>query len=1060
MSGFELPIFPSAALDSSVLTTVWVGVCVVALLNLRYGLTIAGLVVPGYLVPLLIVKPASALVTVGEALVTYALARFAAEWLLKRFGAAEMFGRDRFFAVLLFSVLVRVLGDGWVLPAVSDWLATSGVAFDYRHSLNSFGLVIVALIANQLWNGGPARGLLAFGIYTGLTFLIVRFVLMPFTNFTIGDFSYMYEDVASNILASPKAYIILLTTAFIASRLNVNFGWEFGGIVIPALLALQWYQPTKLLATFGEAFVILFFGRLALRLPIFSRMNMEGSRLLLLFFNVGFIYKAIVGLMLAKLAPQLKVSDFYAFGYLLSTLMAIKMHQKQLLLQLTRTSLQTSLVAVAVASLIGYTFVKATENLTVVAPTSQPADMADAPSLPIARDVATAIVSLKPDLYRSDDTGNRTPAPREVERFRSALQWFARGLRDRDTEAIERAKNEFATVQYDLAVLRSGHWLLRDLQPQRGFGVYLVDPAATRPLLLEVPAPLDEPAVLEAAAQLYEREGYSALAIGGARRARSRAQSSDVLRAPSSFFQEFHRAFEGSGVLQLRRSEDEVGAARTTTLWVKRELPPALSVLNLQRLIGPIEIAWSASPATVNRLRDVSATKFVELYLDGAQLRSLIAERATADGAALSQESIAREPIQAAIGRLNAQILARGSESYRPPELSDLLFLDQEVIRPLLQIAAETGPSDPLARAKELLALAGVARARGYRVWEQHDPVSGERYLLLAEEPTNSEGERHGWGSLILRLGGNSDLIVEVPRPFAERYTVEYGAALFRRVGARALLLAGAHPAANRDESADLVRIDNRRSLLQLAHERLLRSARVAPLVLQVRAAPQIQRMPAVDVVVAFEEGGPEAAQSQQIAKLLASDGSTVELTDGSARLREFKTSRNAQALATRSEPRAQFATLWVALPVREAFRFESRDSIDAQALALLNIDTRAQTLQEWRNACRGTAPQGAAACRQTEALVERFITVRDIAALQVLQSAQPTVDLTRVLDRVSGQAFLAACLPGAGAQFIASLNRGRRGVLTDQALSPGNLTDLQTNRGALASSARSCAGP
>ncbi|MCB1807573.1 MAG: hypothetical protein KDJ99_21205, partial [Candidatus Competibacteraceae bacterium] len=91
--------------------------------------------------------------------------------------------------------------------------------------------------ANQFWKPGLARGLLGLGVTVGLTYLIVRYGLMELTNFTISRIGYLYEDLASSVLASPKAYIILLTTAFVASRMNLRYGWDFNGILIPSLLA-------------------------------------------------------------------------------------------------------------------------------------------------------------------------------------------------------------------------------------------------------------------------------------------------------------------------------------------------------------------------------------------------------------------------------------------------------------------------------------------------------------------------------------------------------------------------------------------------------------------------------------------------------------------------------------------------------------------------------------------------------------------------------------------------------------------------------------------------------
>lgn len=125
--------------------------------------------------------------------------------------------------------------------------------------------------------------------------MLVRFVLMEFTNFNINTLSYMYEDLASSILASPKAYIILLVSAFLASRMNIRYGWEYNGILVPSLLALQWYQPFKLLATFVETFVIFFLARMLLTVPLLRHRNIEGARLLLLFFTISFGYKMILG---------------------------------------------------------------------------------------------------------------------------------------------------------------------------------------------------------------------------------------------------------------------------------------------------------------------------------------------------------------------------------------------------------------------------------------------------------------------------------------------------------------------------------------------------------------------------------------------------------------------------------------------------------------------------------------------------------------------------------------------------------------------------------------------
>src|SRR5262249_34785187 len=122
MEGFRLHLFPDGSLDSSVITTVWVGVWVVAFLNLRLGWTFSGLVVPGYMVPLLLVKPWSGFALVVEGVVTYFLVWLASEYLSERGVWSSLFGRDRYFGLLLMSLPVRVFFDVWLWPVLGDRL--------------------------------------------------------------------------------------------------------------------------------------------------------------------------------------------------------------------------------------------------------------------------------------------------------------------------------------------------------------------------------------------------------------------------------------------------------------------------------------------------------------------------------------------------------------------------------------------------------------------------------------------------------------------------------------------------------------------------------------------------------------------------------------------------------------------------------------------------------------------------------------------------------------------------------------------------------------------------
>jgi len=97
MDNFYFAIFPQGSLAESVITTVWIGVWVICFFNLRFGWVLSGLVVPGYLVPLIIVKPWAAFAICIEATITYSIVWFYSEYLTQFRKWTNFFGRDRFF---------------------------------------------------------------------------------------------------------------------------------------------------------------------------------------------------------------------------------------------------------------------------------------------------------------------------------------------------------------------------------------------------------------------------------------------------------------------------------------------------------------------------------------------------------------------------------------------------------------------------------------------------------------------------------------------------------------------------------------------------------------------------------------------------------------------------------------------------------------------------------------------------------------------------------------------------------------------------------------------------
>lgn len=1026
---FPLPLFPQDTLGSSVFTTVWIGVCVVAFFNLRFGWVLSGLVVPGYLVPLLLLKPWAAAVIFVEAVVTYALVWLYSEK-LSRLGLWDpVFGRDRFFALLVVSVLVRIGLEVLLLPEVGRILHERfALSFDYRSDLHSFGLIVVALMANQFWKPGFLRGLLPMAVTVGLTLLIVRFGLMAYTNFSLGNLAYMYEDLASSILASPKAYIILLATAWIASRMNLHYGWEYSGILIPALLALMWYQPSKLAFTFVEAFFILAVSSLLLRLPVFRNTTMEGARKILLFFTVSFLYKLGLSFFMLEIIPEYKSSDAYAFGYLLASLLAVKMHDKQILGQVTRATLQTSFVAMVLAGCIGFVLTQMPNVLALRTGAEAVKAGRAVPPMVARGDLSDVVQRGKMSLLTTRRTMSYVaPLPGELSAFDEAMKQLETYVRTGQPDALLTASALLSGINYLLEWVEGRYLVLREHPPVQGWGTYVINLHASRPLLVEVPTPLEAWGVLEAGSRLFSALGGRALAVAGTDRESNPDRSSDMLQNRSTFFRLFQRTWGREGVLQVRGYTTR--AVRTLTgvrpdqagevpeppsnLWIQSRLPAGLELGTVGSFLGDYRIHWGRSPFP-NVLRDAAGPGFAELMLNRSDRRTLFYKPALAarvEPVASGEQSIVGY-LQDWMFREKDWLAEKGSNLYVPPTLEEMLYFDEEILQPLLHLARREYEQGGLTAAGQL-ELQAVRRSAGvldYRVLEYRHTVTGLDYLILVER--RDPRPRRYWGTYVFLLGEPRPYMVQIPRPLYETHIFEYGIHLFDRLKARVLLVGGAHPDTNIDGSADPVQMANRMNPFNLVSQVVLREMEAEPmLVLQCRGYGLREGLPpaGADVVLAFHRGlytalslGP---RGRRLLDTLHRDGMSTRFVDGSAGLSGYEVGGMPQAVYLDQTVNKRFALLWLSPMARGAYRMQDENRVQNDQFAALDIPTRQADLsrllrdREWV-ALERVPPD----IRET---VRIYVETRDVVQLRRLQKAVRPRRLTRVIDLNTKQAYV-----------------------------------------------------
>lgn len=1053
---FPLHIFPESALASSVVTTVLIGVFFVAFFNLRLGWVLSGLVVPGYMVPLLLVKPLAAMVVFGEGILTYALVWFYSEVLAARLGWNTLFGRDRFLALVLTGVAVRVALDGWLLPIVGEWYnLTFNQAFDYRNNLHSFGLIIVSLIANNFWKTGLLRGVVPMTVTVGLTYLVVRYGLMELTNFNINSLAYVYEDVAASILASPKAYIILITTAFIASRMNLLYGWDFSGILIPSLLALQWYQPGKILASFVEAGIILLLAHGALRLPVFRGTTMEGARKLLLFFCISYLYKFVLAYVVLWLMPEQKISDLYGFGYLLPTLLALKMHDKGIFARMTRATLQTSLVSVLAATVVGFAIQFLPNPLAPDVPTEtllvRPPPVEDVVMFDVVR-------AEKRYLYRTRLQNSMTPPlGADLEYFRVGLEALQRYRSRGEDVDLDEARAWLARVNYELRILEGRYAVLTEYAPRNHWGVYVVDLESESNLTIEVPAPLSEVRAGDAGLWLFRSMKAGALAISGAARRANQDGSSDAVLNPRTLFQVFHQTLARHDVLQVRGYSSEliraVGGRGTASagrafeqpdsrMWVKHSLPRGLDLSLLKQLAGGFELSWSEPPLPSIQ-RETTRERYAELVLNQAAMRRILARVVGAESG-VRLEAVDRSIegyLQDWLLADKSRIAPAGSNAYVVPALEDLLYFDSEIFVPLLRLGREeyrAGEWTP-AGLEGLGIIQDAAAAIDYEVLRYRHRRSGADYLILAERE-DAEPRRY-WGTYVLRLGEAEAIAVQSPRPVFEVNSFEFAASQFEALGARALLVGGAHPDANLDGSADIVRAQFRENIFNVANQALLREWGDRPaMVLQTRAIGVRPDTPAppTDIVLADAAGALDPSQLPRLGLVLWESlqgaGLSVALADGSAATAGYEASNAPQAKYLEATRNKAFFLAWVSPVARASYRQQTEAHVQLAQFQALGIGSReadlAQELSDgvWRAEGLGAEERG---------LLARYLASRDIVLISGLRDRRREWRFERVLDLDSRQGFLV--LRDANSHLLAVLNLNAREPGSEQRLAPRN---------------------
>lgn len=748
-------VFPAGGLDQSIVLAVLIGVWVTLLFTETLGWVFVGLVVPGYLASVLVVQPTAAAIIVAEALATYVLARGLTYGLAPTRAWQPFFGRDRFFLIVVASVLIRQHDQLWLLPALSSWLEGQvGAPLPPVREFYSIGLVLVPLTANLLWKPGLVRGMTQLGVVTGLTYLVLTQLLLTYTNLSLSSFELLYEDTAVDFLGNAKAYVLLLTTAAVAARFNLRYGWDFGGILVPALLGLLWFTPGELVITLAEALVLWAVVVALLRYTPLGRLNLEGARKVALVFTVSVVLKWILSLGVATALVGVRPRDLFGFGYLLSSLLALRMLSRKSARKVLLPTLVTALSGWALGSAVGFV-------LDLVAPvTTTPPE---GPQVASQRLLRSPLGALALGRVQAELAVPELSALPTTVRLAHAQAWTALAEWSQTAQTDTRAA---------LPALRDADLVLVPLEPEegarpafaalgaerggaRGQGVAVLWPGASGPVI-GVPRPVSEAPAAEAAAVLARSLDARAVLV-------AERDERPRLAADDRYAKALAR-LAPDGYLELRA--DTRAGLGEPVLHVERALPENLE---LQALGQAPRIDWAAPPG----LRGAAwgASGRLVLRVHPRDLERLLAAEAGA-----RRVAPALLPWLGARERAPAQ---RPLAPAGPPSGAELVFLERRVAAPL--VAGVEGDG--------LLVAGRMAGLLDHEIWDIERCGAGPcRALAEGRRPAVA-----GWGTLVV-ADGPPGLVIEAPQLGEEPGTGRLAAELWVAARGKVLVLGGGAP--------------------------------------------------------------------------------------------------------------------------------------------------------------------------------------------------------------------------------------------------------------------------
>ena len=783
MSDGILSLFPPQGVDQTIHVAILLGVLALLFLNESYGWVYSGLVVPGYLASLLVLAPMSTVAVMFEAVLTFGLARMLSELASKSGAWSRFFGRERFLLLVFVSVVVRQSSELWLLPEILRWVdGELGTNYRLTRDMSSIGLVLVPLTANMFWKLDLRSGLVQIAVPTVMVYVVLRYVLLPYTNLSFSALELTYENVALDFLSSPKAYIVLLIGALLGARYNLRYGWDYSGILMPALLAVACFSPFRLLTTAVESVALVLVINLILLVPGLRNLSLQGPRKIAFVFTISFIMKFALGWYVGVPDSDAKVSDLFGFGYLVPSLIAVKMLDREAISQILFPAFSVAIVSLVLGSGIGLALDQVAPPPPIVgdglalpeSPKSTVLSRTPMGVMAIARSRARLDVASEIPLERS-----REELDRQAELWTAVERWL-RSASAADHDAVGKLATARGMVLLPMPEPIAGRpaYALYELEErlgaQLGWNTALLIPGAPGPIL-DVPRPATEPPTAEVAALRCAPVRCKAVIASGLDTKDAGLDVGDALASSQTPHAIALKALRAESIVRFRADPRVV---RGKPILDVGDHLPELDLATLWP--ATLELSWQGSPSDqVAVLR--AHPDDLWLAIAAAAPPRPDSEPAVTVEAWLARRMDLHEALQSESDRGGRM---PELASYVPPSQSELRFF--ELLGTRLLAATAVNAADDKAVEIELSLAHAMAALVGYQIYLLPDGGGPGRATFVLAETT----PKLGWGVVASRLGTAQPVAIEVPRPLSESGTWRLGTELWLAMDASVLLIA------------------------------------------------------------------------------------------------------------------------------------------------------------------------------------------------------------------------------------------------------------------------------